>query len=356
MPLLISVCIPAYNAPDLLEVTLNSICNQNYPFLEIIISDDNSPLPLLNLFKKFEKEYPQYKWVYKFHPENLGVLYNKKWLLENSTGDLVSFFEHDDILIERNHFLNIAGMYQSDNKTKIFMTNALMGYSHRSILLNRNTIRFTRKSSKLISGKWILKRMLSLSYFSNVNFSWSSIVFEREEALKTYAFSDLYITNEDNAKKIDAYHNEENMIFILLLLEKSQAFFSLNPSTIRTMSKQSFSASASHPRIYMANNIEFFNLWRGSRLVKSNFIGFLMKKRAILIGIKKFNYEICKYLEVTSKAVPVLMLALFFGRCISPLRFKKNQFFRLFKALQYYAFNDRRELISRTRRLIKPPV
>ena len=232
MPLLISVCIPAYNAPDLLEVTLNSICNQNYPFLEIIISDDNSPLPLLNLFKKFEKEYPQYKWVYKFHPENLGVLYNKKWLLENSTGDLVSFFEHDDILIERNHFLNIAGMYQSDNKTKIFMTNALMGYSHRSILLNRNTIRFTRKSSKLISGKWILKRMLSLSYFSNVNFSWSSIVFEREEALKTYAFSDLYITNEDNAKKIDAYHNEENMIFILLLLEKSQAFFSLNPSTI----------------------------------------------------------------------------------------------------------------------------
>lgn len=353
MPLLISICIPAYNAPDLLEETLNSICNQNYRYLEIIISDDHSPTPLLNIFEKFEKEYPQYKWIYRFHQENLGVLYNKKWLLDNSNGELVSFFEHDDLLIDRNHFLNIARLYESDNKTKIFMTNALLSYSHRSILLNRNTIRFTRKSSKIMGGKWILKRMLSLSYFSNLNFSWSSIIFERKAALETYAFSDLYVTNEDNAKRIDAYHNEESMIFVILLLEKFQAYFSLDPSTIRTISTRGFSVSPTHPGIHMKNNIEFFNLWRGSRLVQSKFIRLLMKTRAIQIGINKYNYEIYKYLRITYKAVPVLILALFFGRYISPLRFKKNQTFRLLRAFQHYSLNDRKELASRIRRLVK---
>jgi glycosyltransferase involved in cell wall biosynthesis len=353
MPLLISICIPAYNAPDLLEATLNSICNQNYKHLEIIISDDHSPVPLLSIFEQFKNEYPQYKWVYRFHQSNLGVLYNKKWLLDNSTGQLVSFFEHDDILIDRNHFLNVARLYEFDSNTKIFMTNALLSYSHRNILLNRNTIRFTRRSSTIMDGKWILKRMLSLSYFSNLSFSWSSIIFERKAAIETHAFSDLYITNEDNANKIDAYHNEENMIFVILLLEKFQAYFSLNPSTIRTISERGFSVSPTHPRIHMKNDIEFFNLWRGSRLVQSKYIRLLMETRAIRIGINKCNYEIYKYLCVTYKAVPALILALFFGRYISNLRPIKNQMFRLLKAFQYYSLNDRKELVSRIRRLVK---
>lgn len=40
---LVSICIPTYNRPDLLEKTLNCLTKQTYPNLEIVVSDNCSP-------------------------------------------------------------------------------------------------------------------------------------------------------------------------------------------------------------------------------------------------------------------------------------------------------------------------
>ena len=346
MSTLISVCIPAYNAPDLLEKTLDSICDQNYEFLEIIISDDNSPIPLLSVFEKYKVNYPKYKWMYKYHEKNLGVLYNKKWLLENASGELVSFFEHDDLLIDKNHFLNVSNIHKNNSNIIIYLTNALLSYQHRKIYLNGPHSFFMKNTPSVMKGDKILRRMLTLSYFFNMNFSWSSIVFSKKAALSVGAFSKSYVTNAQVAEKIDAYHNEENMVFVMLMLENNLTYFSLDPSTIRTISNRGFSASPTHPRINMKNNIEFFNLWRGSELAEFKITKYRMKIRAIKIGIRTFDSEIYKYIGQTFRNLPLILIALLYGNFLGPLRGRRQKIYGKVNSAFYYMLNDKKRIIN----------
>ena len=51
---LVSVVIPVYNVEKYLSQCLESVCNQTYPYLEIIVVDDESPDNSVYL-KKFRK-------------------------------------------------------------------------------------------------------------------------------------------------------------------------------------------------------------------------------------------------------------------------------------------------------------
>ena len=51
----LTVCIPAYNQPDLLRETLTSLCDQGFERDDFIVavSDDASPLPLEDVVVEF---------------------------------------------------------------------------------------------------------------------------------------------------------------------------------------------------------------------------------------------------------------------------------------------------------------
>ena len=53
---LVSVCIPAYSNPELLERLLKSILAQSYRPIEINVVDDCSPIDLSEICKQFSKE------------------------------------------------------------------------------------------------------------------------------------------------------------------------------------------------------------------------------------------------------------------------------------------------------------
>jgi glycosyltransferase involved in cell wall biosynthesis len=92
---LISVIIPVYNADKYLIACLDSIKNQTYPNLEVLLIDDGST----DNSGKICDEYAEKDHRFKvFHKPNGGVSSARNFGLEKATGRWLSFVDSDDYL------------------------------------------------------------------------------------------------------------------------------------------------------------------------------------------------------------------------------------------------------------------
>lgn len=91
----VSIIIPVYNLEKYLVECLNSVSNQTYSNLEIIILDDGSDDQSLEICKNFESKD---KRVKVFSHPNKGVSYTRNRGIEIATGDYLMFVDGDDYL------------------------------------------------------------------------------------------------------------------------------------------------------------------------------------------------------------------------------------------------------------------
>ena len=105
----ISIIIPTYNSASIIENCINSILNQTYKNMEIIIIDDGSTDNTKNHLKKYES----LKQVKLLYQENSGVSVSRNKGIEISTGEYITFLDSDDYY-EKNHIQNLV---DSINKT-----------------------------------------------------------------------------------------------------------------------------------------------------------------------------------------------------------------------------------------------
>ena len=90
---LISVIIPVYNAAHYLEKCINSIINQTYHDLEIILLDDGSTDGSGEMCDSYANSDSR---IRVFHQANRGVSATRKNAISVATGDYVSFIDSDD--------------------------------------------------------------------------------------------------------------------------------------------------------------------------------------------------------------------------------------------------------------------
>ncbi len=94
---LVSICIPIYNGETYLEEALQSANNQDYPNLEIIISDDCSKDKSLAIVENFTSNIP----ITILHHTPLGIGSNWNNCVEHAAGTYIKFLFQDDILAPR---------------------------------------------------------------------------------------------------------------------------------------------------------------------------------------------------------------------------------------------------------------
>lgn len=100
---LISVIVPVYNVEKYINKCIDSIVNQTYKNLEIILVDDGS----LDKCGRICDEYANMDNRIKvIHKENAGVSSARNSGIENSTGSWIAFVDADD-WIERNYFTEL---------------------------------------------------------------------------------------------------------------------------------------------------------------------------------------------------------------------------------------------------------
>jgi len=132
---LISIILSAYNAEKYIERAINSIINQTYPKIELIIADDGSTDHTKALINSFSK-HP--KVLISHNDTNQGKIHTCNRLLKKCKGEIINIHDADD-WSETNRF-EVAIKYFNENKNI-----SLYGSFSRYIKVKDNTIQKIRK-------------------------------------------------------------------------------------------------------------------------------------------------------------------------------------------------------------------
>lgn len=96
---LTSICIPTYNRAHFLAESLDSIRRQDYPNLEIVISDNHSTDATEALCRAAAAEDSRIRYIRQ--RRNLGMHANHNACIDESRGDFLAFFHDDDVYSEQ---------------------------------------------------------------------------------------------------------------------------------------------------------------------------------------------------------------------------------------------------------------
>ena len=91
---LVSVIIPVYNAHNSITKTLQSVINQTYTNLEIVVVNDGSTDHTGEILEEYKKRYPEHTRV--IHQENKGVSATRNAAMDQAKGKYIAFLDSDD--------------------------------------------------------------------------------------------------------------------------------------------------------------------------------------------------------------------------------------------------------------------
>jgi len=97
---LVSVIIPFMNEEKLLEESIHSVLNQDYPNIEVLLVDDGSTDNSPDIAKKYVVDYPSkiYYYTHEQH-RNLGVSATRNLGITKAKGDYIAFLDADDYFL-----------------------------------------------------------------------------------------------------------------------------------------------------------------------------------------------------------------------------------------------------------------
>lgn len=95
---LVSVVIPTYNREATIEMSINSILNQTYKNIEIIVVDDNSKDNTCLIVEKLKEKYDFIKYIK--HENNKGGSAARNTGARFASGEFLAFLDSDDEWID----------------------------------------------------------------------------------------------------------------------------------------------------------------------------------------------------------------------------------------------------------------
>ncbi|HFI0425468.1 TPA: glycosyltransferase family 2 protein [Streptococcus suis] len=120
---LISIIIPIYNVENYLSRCLDSVVNQTYPNLEIILVNDGTPDGSVAIAEAYQEKDKRIKLI---HQENAGLSEARNTGLSAATGDYIAFLDSDDwleldayeyllqLLLDHNADISIGGIRRTE--------------------------------------------------------------------------------------------------------------------------------------------------------------------------------------------------------------------------------------------------
>ena len=128
---LISIIVPVYNAHKTLERCVNSICNQNYQNIEVILVNDGSKDNSLEIANKLARQDRRIKVVSQ---ENSGVSAARNLGIQASKGKYIGFVDADDWVGEDIYLSMYTSM--KDNNADLVLCNYTQVYETKYIRRN----------------------------------------------------------------------------------------------------------------------------------------------------------------------------------------------------------------------------
>lgn len=192
----ISIIIPVYNSERYLKKCLDSILNQTYKNLEIILIDDGSEDGSLKIMNEYKKNDKRIKIIKK---NNSGVSSSRNIGIKNSTGEFITFIDSDDAIDMR--YFEKTMKYFNDTEIDIVCTNYNYDYNG-NLKRNRN----------FVSGK--VSNIIALNPASNyyITTVWGKIF--KSDIIKSLKFDEKIFYSEDTLFYTEALLKAKNIFFL----------------------------------------------------------------------------------------------------------------------------------------------
>lgn len=140
----ITVIIPCYNLENEISKCLDSIINNSYQNLEIIVVDDGSKDSSVDVVKEYSKKDTRVEYICQ---ENQGPSMARNVGIENATGDYIMFVDGDDY-IGKNYIENLEKGIKEDCDLVIAGLRYVYGNGEQQIV---DGIKFNVGKTKFIN-------------------------------------------------------------------------------------------------------------------------------------------------------------------------------------------------------------
>ncbi len=141
---LVSVVIPCFNSEKWIVETLDSVRNQSYSNIEIIIVDDGSTDRTGEIVKNHEKD------ILYLHQENKGPSAARNLGIKNAQGKYVAFLDSDD-LWEEHKLLEQVSFLEKNKDVALVFSNVKVVNEEGDYLYTRSN-RVPKDKKKLITA------------------------------------------------------------------------------------------------------------------------------------------------------------------------------------------------------------
>ena len=172
----ISVVIPTYNRAALLPRALDSVLEQSYPALEVIVVDDGSTDNSPDVLKSYLPD------ITVIHQENMGVSAARNRGIRQARGEWIALLDSDDAWMKD----------KLKNQYDFHLRNPGLDIFQSQEIWIRNGRRVNLKKKHLKSGGWIFKKALPLCIISP-----SAVIFTRALWRETGGFDPALPVAED---------------------------------------------------------------------------------------------------------------------------------------------------------------
>lgn len=224
----LSIIVPVYNVQEQLEICLDSIINQSYKNIELIVIDDASTDNSSKIIKDYAEKYENLKPV--FFEKNHGVGYVRNYGITLSKGDYIGFVDSDD-WIDIEYYQRLLSSIKKDN-SDIAACGIITEYDNPQ----SHELRYKYNFKNCISGNFALKL---LTKSENYGYYITPIVnnkIYRSEFLKTNK-----ISFNDNRSFQDDYFSFFAMLYaktIELVPDTNYHYYQRANSITHTFSKR----------------------------------------------------------------------------------------------------------------------
>lgn len=169
----VSIAITAYNQAHYIGQAVESALAQDYPNLEVVVSDNHSTDPIEEVMGRYTPD-PRVK--YFRNETNLGMIGNfRKALYEYSTGDYALHLDGDDYFIDPGYIRKAMDLIDRHGLAMVFARSKSL-YENDNLLIEDKV---NRDLPEIIDGNWLF-----LNFYKGYSLPTLTVVHDRPYAME----------------------------------------------------------------------------------------------------------------------------------------------------------------------------
>ncbi|MCR5729218.1 MAG: glycosyltransferase, partial [Ruminococcus sp.] len=204
---MVSVIIPVYNVRPFLCESLNSVINQTYKNIEIIIVDDGSTDGSGEICDEYQQKDER---IIVIHQENKGLSAARNSGLDAMHGDIVAFLDSDDAFLPE--FIQIMVSSMLKTSVDIVMCGYYSCHTENRMTVscsyNQNTPRH-----RIYSPNQVLNKMM-------------------KDEMNMFVWNKVYSSKLFSSLRFPSGYVYEDMLLLPLIIEKAKRILTINTALV----------------------------------------------------------------------------------------------------------------------------